>query len=165
MENDGMVQFPKGRVIEHITTSDTDLERRLCDLCEHGFTGVVRCTSMDASMLLLDGEVVAAAIMEGNDIEVSGDDAFASILKHAEKTDMAFEISELDVDQAGFSLKWYADIHGYENVTRKPTCADVKRTENKEREDLMERFGISEPDPDSLEDILKRAGIAYRMDN
>jgi len=161
-----MMRFPDGRLIEHITSTDTDLEGYLCDLCEEGFTGIIRCTSITANILLLDRRVAAATLVEEDGTEISGDDAVTSILKHAEKMDMTFDVRELDVDQARFSLKWYSDIHKYRNVAIKPGHKTVKRIIekdiNEERVDLMERFGIPEPDSDTLEDILKKSGISLR---
>ncbi|MEA1945288.1 MAG: hypothetical protein U9N07_08165 [Euryarchaeota archaeon] len=161
-----MMRFPDGRLIGHITSTDTGLEGYLCDLCEEGFTGIIKCTSITANILLLDRRVAAATFVEEDGTEISGDDAVTSILKHAEKIDMAFDVEELDVDRAKFSLKWYSDIHKYKNVTIKPGHKTVKRTVkediSEERADLMERFGIPEPDSDTLKGILKKSGIALR---
>lgn len=165
-----MIQVPNGRIIERIASRDIDLEGYLYELCEGGFTGSIKCIPTGANILLLEGGVAAATFVDGSGAEISGDGAFISILEHADKTDMAFDVGELDISQAAFSLKWYTDIHRYEAVTRKPTHKTVKKITkekedtNDERKALMDKFGIPEPDSDCLKGVLKRSGITL-VDN
>lgn len=135
------MEFPDGNVIERweregVRTIISELEKL-------NFTGLLKIRALKANVLMIEGEVVAATCGD-----TGGEAAWDTLSQYNEAE---AEAHELSLDKAQFCFVWYNEVYGYERVHKKEM----------EREEILEKVGLTDPDKKKLEDILKREGMEH----